>query len=128
MSSYEEALQATMAKRELDEKLAAAREEQRAVCAATLRDSDTSYADNDKGQQHFAVAVVETAGLDATPLADTIKDLRADAVNAARVVSELQAELERLRDIAPTDDQVVLLKADYERLLASLPAGPRVVR
>lgn len=39
-----------------------------------------------------------------------------------------EARAKALEARLPTEDQLVVLKADYERLIASLPSGPRVVR
>lgn len=74
-----------------------------------------------------------------TPLADLITSLRADLATAAAVTAELQLEKEateraltganveasllrsQLASARVGPDQVVVLKADYERLIASLP-------
>lgn len=86
MSTMTEAIEHVLASREVAEKVAAAREEQR---ASILHHLEHGY-DPDFDDLFTAIAEVR---LTDTPLADTIKDLRADLVSAAAVTKQLEAEL-----------------------------------
>lgn len=177
MSTIEEAVVHVLATRELAEKVAAAREEQREIDLAAITRLATCYpTDSDvRKALHFVADEIRALALTRCPLRATImerdaviKDLRADAEQTAAVTKRLsdelaesearranlsealtktngiyakhEAELEAVRDQAaeafdtagqayeeikahvPGPDQVVILKADYERLIASLPA------
>ncbi len=183
MSTMTEAIETTLAARELGEKVAGAREEQRAVAHRIAHDLITYNGKYELAQMgpKFAELLEQLKGASVTftPLADLITSLRADLVSAAAVAAQLQAEKELLqsrlttaddnaallraefervgseiaaeRDAAnervraltgelvavkqdkedyracvPTDDQMVILRADYERLIASLPVRPRL--
>ncbi len=165
-----EAIETTLAARELAEKVAAAREEQREACARHLRDEILST----PTQMHAVeiIDAVRSTPLTFTPRADrinaleaeltvangtiammstalvadaeSIAGLRADLSTAAAVMAELQLEKEaaeraltganveasllrsQLASARVGPDQVVLLQADYERLIASLPVRPRL--
>lgn len=81
------------------------------------------------------IETIRETPLTFTPLADRIVSLKADLATAAAVTADqarritaLEAlhaandeTIGKLQALVPTDDQVVLLKADYERLIKSLP-------
>lgn len=116
MSTMNEAVEHVLAARELAEKVADAREEQREVCARVVE-----YMWPELDNVTFRV---RSAFLDATPLADTIRDLRGDLVNATRVAEQLTQERDEARNarhLLAWD--VVTAKEEVERVSSVLGAA-----
>ena len=97
MSTMNEAVESVLASREVAERIATAREEQREACAARVRSGHENNAE-------WFTQKVLTTPLTATPLADTIRDLRADLATAASVAAELRKE----RDSAESEREHVI--------------------
>lgn len=78
-------------------------------------------------QAEYSQAVTHAAGRIKSLMEDNVR-LVAERDAAQGLCREAQARCDELLLMVLTAEQMVVLKADYERLIASLPAGPRLVK